>query len=235
MRSQLLGLAVALVLALVLGGLPAPASAAPGATIQSITLNGCFIDVTFQVQDAGSYYVNLWDDGNFRAGAGGAVPANGTMTVRYVIGDPILEGAPGIGIYVENGLGIAATTTYDADGNYAVSAAVGDPCAAANATSASVLNVTGVAGCDVLMPIPPQAVVGTFVAPAEVYYAPGKLTSPLITLPAGKSAWVFGMDASGEYYKFMWNCQTLWVKVGTIGPNFDATWQGRPLPTTVVS
>lgn len=43
------------------------------------------------------------------------------------------------------------------------------------------------------------------------------------------------MDASGEYYKFMWNCQTLWIRVGAIGPTFDATWQGRPLPATAVS
>ncbi len=235
MRSALLGIVVVLVLALVLGGMPSPASAALGATIQSITLNGCYIDITFRVQDAGNYYVNLWDDGTFRAGAGGAVPANGTMTVRYVIGDPILEGAAGIGIYVEDALGPAAVTTYNSNGSYAVPAVVGDACAAANTTSAFVLSVTGVAGCDVLMPIPPQAVVGSFVAPAKVYYAPGKLTAPLITLAAGKTAWVFGMDASGEYYKIMWNCQTLWVEVGTMGPNYDATWQGRPLPTTVVS
>lgn len=89
-------------------------------------------------------------------------------------------------------------------------------------------------GCDVLMPIPATAVGGTFVADAPVYWKPGELTSPLVTIPAGKTAWVLGQDASGQYYKIVWVCDLVWVPKATLGPNYDAVWNGAPLPTGVV-
>ena len=199
-------------------------------TIQSVSLNGCYIEVVFQVEDAGNYYVNFWDDGNFRAGAGGFFEAGATGTVRYLIGDPILEGAAGIGLYVEDGLGTAATTTYASNGSYAVPPEIGNACAALYDTSASLV----VGGCDTLAPRTADAAVGTFVADAAAYWSPGNLTDPLVTLPAGQTAWVLGVDSTGQYYKIVWSCQTLWVKTNTMGPNFDAVWQGHPLPVTVV-
>jgi hypothetical protein len=78
------------------------------------------------------------------------------------------------------------------------------------------------------------SVVGAFVQDALVYADPGVPSSPAITLPAGKTTWVLGIDASGQYYKIRWACQYLWVQVGTMGPNFDAVWNGHPLPTEVV-
>ncbi len=89
-------------------------------------------------------------------------------------------------------------------------------------------------GCDVLMPIPATAVGGTFVADAPVYWKPGELTSPLVTIKAGNSARVLGVDASGQYYKIIWVCDFLWVPKVTMGPNYDAVWNGAPLPTAVV-
>jgi len=91
-----------------------------------------------------------------------------------------------------------------------------------------------VAGCDVKMNIPAGTVGGTFVANAQTYWAPGKLTAPLVTLAAGKSARVIGLDESGQYYKIIWNCNYLWVLKDTLGPNYDKVWNGAPLPTTVV-
>ena len=91
-----------------------------------------------------------------------------------------------------------------------------------------------VAGCDVLMPIPATAVGGTFVADAPVYWEPGELTSPLVTIKAGNTARVLGLDASGQYYKIIWVCDFLWVPKATLGPNYDAVWNGAPLPTGVV-
>ncbi|MCL4238290.1 MAG: hypothetical protein KJ047_08585 [Anaerolineae bacterium] len=91
------------------------------------------------------------------------------------------------------------------------------------------------AGCDVLMPIPKTAVGGTFVADAPVYWAPGELTSPLVTIPAGNSARVIGLDSTGEYYQIIWVCDFLWVSRATLGPNYDAVWNGAPLPTAVVN
>ena len=91
----------------------------------------------------------------------------------------------------------------------------------------------GIPGCD-LLPIPETAVVGSFTSNAEVYWAPGQLVEPATTITEGNTAWVLGMDASGQYYEIIWSCDYLWVPVGSMGPNFDDVWQGRPLPTEVV-
>lgn len=90
-------------------------------------------------------------------------------------------------------------------------------------------------GCDLLMPpVPANAAVGKFIDYAPTYWSPGQLTSPLVTLGAGKSALVLGTDESGAYYKIYWGCSILWVPVDSMGPNYDAVWQGWPLPTDVV-
>ncbi len=88
-------------------------------------------------------------------------------------------------------------------------------------------------GCDV--PLTPDAVVGLFVTDATTYWAPEKKLQPEVIIPAGKTAWVLGQDASGAYYKIIWACDTLWVSVSSMGPNVgDPVWRGAPLPTGVV-
>ncbi len=91
-----------------------------------------------------------------------------------------------------------------------------------------------VPGCDVQISLTSTAVVGAFVSNAPTGWAPGQLTAPLITLPAGKTAWVLGQDATHQYYKIVWVCTLLWVPVNTMGPNYDSVWNGAPLPTNVV-
>ncbi len=91
-----------------------------------------------------------------------------------------------------------------------------------------------VPGCDVNIPLPAGSVQGTFVADAATSWSPGNLTNPIVTIPAGQSAWVLGLDATGAYYKIVWVCDYLWVPVGSIGPNYDEVWNGAPLPTGVV-
>lgn len=88
-------------------------------------------------------------------------------------------------------------------------------------------------GCDVALPVPETAVGGTFVADAQTYWTPGEATDTVI--PAGNSTKVIGVDASGQYYKIAWGCDFLWVPMNTLGPNYDAVWNGAPLPTTVVN
>ena len=90
------------------------------------------------------------------------------------------------------------------------------------------------AGCDALMNIPSTAVIGAFVADAALYWEPGQLVQPHTGIAAGNTAWVLGKDASGEYYKIIWVCDLLWVPVSTMGPNYDAVWNGTPLPADVV-
>ncbi len=84
------------------------------------------------------------------------------------------------------------------------------------------------------LPIPPQAVVGRVTQDTLVYWAPRESALVPIVLPAGKTAWVLGVDASGHYYKIIWADRYLWVPAETMGPNTDALWQGAPLPTEVV-
>ena len=94
--------------------------------------------------------------------------------------------------------------------------------------------VEALPGCDVLLPIPATAVGGAFVADAPVYWKPGELTNPLVTIKAGNTARVIGQDASGQYYQIIWVCDFVWVPKATMGPNYDAVWNGAPLPTAVV-
>lgn len=88
-------------------------------------------------------------------------------------------------------------------------------------------------GCRANLSIPGHAVGGRFLADAQAYWAPDRAI-PGVTIAAGKSARVLGMDASGRYYQIIWGCQKLWVPVHAMGPNFDSVWNGAPLPTVVV-
>ncbi len=89
-------------------------------------------------------------------------------------------------------------------------------------------------GCDTRIAMTDNAVVGLFVADALTYWGPDAGKGTTVTIAAGNTAWVLGMDASGAYYKIVWVCDCLWVPVGTMGPNPDAVWNSTPLPMTVV-
>lgn len=87
-------------------------------------------------------------------------------------------------------------------------------------------------GCDVLMNITTTAVSGAFVADSPTYWKPGERADAVIS--AGNTAWVLGVDSSGQYYKIIWVCDYLWVPVSSMGPNYDDVWNGTPLPIEVV-
>ena len=84
-------------------------------------------------------------------------------------------------------------------------------------------------GCD-MVPIPAGAVVGKFVANAPVYWAPGKLANPEVTIPAGMTAWVFNLDPGGQYYRVLWACSIIYVPRVALAPNPDTVWHNAPLP-----
>lgn len=85
-----------------------------------------------------------------------------------------------------------------------------------------------------MVPIPATAVVGSFVQTTAIYFEPSANAATNLVMEAGKTAWVYGMDASGGYYKVMLSGQFFWVPVSTMGPNYDEVWNGKPLPTEVV-
>ncbi len=80
-----------------------PAAAAPGATIDSVVFNeaACTITVTVTVEDAGPYFVQIWDDGSRVVSAGGDFTAGETFVVVFNAG-PYGDAAAGIGIYVSD-------------------------------------------------------------------------------------------------------------------------------------
>jgi hypothetical protein len=136
-----------------------------------------------------------------------AGPANIPVAFTYVVPQSGLPaGSVGIGFYFDSGN----------EGSVNVSASCLMP------------------GCDALMPLSSTAVVGSFVADTPLYYEPGVLIVPTLTMAAGKTAWVIGVDASHQYYEIVWVCDLLWVPLNTMGPNYDAVWQGKPLPQDVV-
>lgn len=96
------------------------------------------------------------------------------------------------------------------------------------------LVTNGVDASACLIPPLDNAVVGKFVSAAAIFWEPGKQTEPVAIIGVGESAWVYGLDATGQYYKIAWSCQTRWVQKDTMGPNYDDVWQGRPLPTTTI-
>ncbi|MBN1967162.1 MAG: hypothetical protein JW910_21085 [Anaerolineae bacterium] len=89
------------------------------------------------------------------------------------------------------------------------------------------------AGCEQYLPLTADSVVGAFVKDAQVYSEPGNAVPDLV-IEAGKTYWVLGTDATGAYYKIILQCQLVWVRADTVGPNYDEVWQGEPLPTGVV-
>jgi len=89
-------------------------------------------------------------------------------------------------------------------------------------------------GCDVQMPITKTAVVGRFIVDTPTYWFPGKMISPELVIKGGNTAWVLGVDETGQYRKIIWVCDLLWVPAGAMGPNDDAIWRGAPLPTEIV-
>lgn len=84
-------------------------------------INGT-VEVRADTNDGGgleNFAVNAWDDGNFRDGVGFTVPVGETRRFAFQIiyAFPILQGAAGVGVYLEDAVGPAATTTYDSVGS----------------------------------------------------------------------------------------------------------------------
>jgi hypothetical protein len=103
-----------------------------------------------------------------------------------------------------------------------------------NITPSCVPGGVAASGCTTLMGITSTSVVGLFVADTQTYWRPGDLTNPLVTIPAGKTAWVLGLNSTEEYYKIIWVCNYLWVPVSDMAPNPDHVWNSKPLPTDII-
>jgi len=126
MGKTLRGLAAALFAAALGIGAAAPAGAAPNATIDDITLDGCDVVVTFTVEDAGEYHVFVHDDGELIGDVPVAAEAGATVQGRYRLTAVVKQGASGLGIEV----GTDVENTFDIVDPYNGADEVIDFCAA---------------------------------------------------------------------------------------------------------
>lgn len=82
-----------------------------------------------------------------------------------------------------------------------------------------------------MVAIPRGAVVGMFLVDTPAYYAPRADAATTTIMRAGKTIWVYGLDAKKAYYRVMMAGKLFWAPVNTLGPNPDAVWHNTPLPT----
>lgn len=77
-----------------------PASALPGATIDSVDREDCVLTVNFTVQDAGTYFLQVWDDGEL-IGTDSVEATEGESTsLTYTIVQDVNAGNPGLGLNI---------------------------------------------------------------------------------------------------------------------------------------
>jgi len=88
-------------------------------------------------------------------------------------------------------------------------------------------------GCDQLIPMD-GAVMGLFTADAPAYSMLSEPVAPSVTIESGKTLYVFGQDASQQYYQVLLACTFLWVPKSTVGPDPEPLWHNTPLPTRIV-
>ncbi len=208
-------LVVAMVLLGVVFGLPTrPIEAA---SLLDITIEQpCTLAIHFNVaaaDPAGTYLIEVWDNGWLIGSVSVAVNGAGTYTGRVLVQNPWPR-PDGLGIYLyfPNGADASNIDPYFPNG---LDAACG-------------------AGPD-MVPMTPDAVVGMVKSDTALYFAPrADAMVKGLTLSAGKTVWVLGMDASRQYYQIVLAGKYLWVPAAALGPNYDEVWAGTPLPTTVV-
>ncbi len=208
-----------LVLCSVLLALPLHSALAQGIppSQPEITSVSCTLTVRFNAPDTEtSYRVEIWDDAALVFDVSQmATTAGQLLTYTYTFTE-IGDVAPGVAVVVYGN----DTQLFFVDPYTEI-----DETCIPGALPAS----------DCPLGVPSGSVVGLFVASTPTYFSPGNLTSPLVSIDAGKTAWVIGQDASGQYHKIFWACGYLWVPVNTMGPNPDAVWNNTPLPARTVS
>lgn len=82
--------------------------------------------------------------------------------------------------------------------------------------------------------IPEGSVVGTFLVDTPLYWSPEADSKTEYVMTAGQSLWVTGTDTSGQFYQVILSGYFLWVPVESMGPTYDDTWGGYPLPTQLI-
>ncbi len=190
--------------------------------IDTVTVNGCFLDIKVNHAQDGAFRVVVLDDGitmfDFNTSAG----MGGTFTASYPITGPALPGAAGIAIAIyRNGSFVAGADPifYSDD--------VGNACRLALQSAAAER------ACNARAVLPPGSVVGELPFGGRGYWAPNKITPEVVINPG--RYWVVGaaLDEDGDlWYMIYISCNYLWVPGEWMSPTFDGPWNGEPLPAT---
>jgi hypothetical protein len=204
---------VTLLAALAVALMPTGAALADGLpTDPIITVSQCTLSVEFDAQVPGYYEVRIWDNGKITHSQSLAGAYFGdTLIFEFAVLDLAPSGATGVGVEIVKG-----SSLY-----YREVPAIQDSCygSLANGCSPSLND---------------NAVVGMITETTPAYFEPSSDAATTTILEAGKTWWVLGTDASGSWYQVAVSCQAVWVPASAMGPNFDAVWNGRPLPSNVV-
>jgi hypothetical protein len=185
----------------------APSFAAQGATITSLVVNtnDCTLIVTITVQDAGDYFVQIWDDGVMEGVQGGPTAAGATVSYTFTIG-PIGTGAPGIGVLIRGtdqpfGLVYAAEDPYTPDFG-----------TCSGASWAPITQPAAATGAGCRTPVPAGYRVTSVPAGALAYYAADAGTYTGFNLPAGRT-WYVAPTAENGFVKVWIACDANMVYV----------------------
>jgi hypothetical protein len=177
-----------------------------------ITVSQCILTVEFDAQVPGYYEVRIWDNGHVTHSQSLAGAFFGdTLIFEFSVIDLAPSGAPGVAVEVYKG-----GTLYITEVSEIQSTCFGS---LANGCSPSLND---------------NAVVGEINETTPAYFEPRSDAATSTILEVGKTWWVLGTDASGSWYQIVVSCQPVWVPASVMGPNFDAVWNGHPLPSNVV-
>ena len=180
-------------------------------TAPIITFDQCVITVEFDAQVPGYYTVNIWDAGQIVQSQQQAGAFFGdTLVFQFLYTGYVAGSAPGIYIEIVKGSVLYGSQKY----------------------SSEAICKGSLTGCE--PSLTSGAVVGELKESTVAYYDPSYDAATSTVLEMGKTWWVLGTDESGSWYQLLVSCQPVWVPASVLGPNFDAVWNGHPLPTDVV-
>lgn len=204
MRISKALLIVGLLIALLISAMSAAAALAASFDSLVVDTQACTLTVTFTVEDAGDYYVEIWDDGTQEAIAGGPTAAGATVTYVFTIG-PVGSAAAGIGVLLTD----SAATIYDVEDPY--SPGFGE-CSGASWDPIGTTTVSA----DCPNPVPADFVVRSIPAGALAYFEPSEGAYTGFDLPAGQT-WYTGV-AEGGFVEVWIACQAtnVFVPAGNV-------------------
>jgi hypothetical protein len=178
-------------------------------TNPDITIAGCTVTVTFTASQAGNYEVQYFDDGLQVHGDSFMGVTIGQNIVSDYTATTIGQAAPGILVRIRlNGSTVYLIDKLDLESS-----------------------CLPIIGCSI--GIPPWAVGGRLLTGSDLYYDDAATASTGVGVEAGKSITVLGRDATASWWRVWWACNLYWMPAEVLGPNFDAVWNGTPLPSNL--